>query len=179
MAVMISKQKISHCYKCLSTTIPISNSRKGLQLVSELFPCGRDGELVSRHASVLVHVSVPTSSTKCKELLENCNCLVEVQLTFVDSNTQEMLSKVEGKAELSSTTCKGCVHIENALSHEHILYRKTKHIQLQVEAVFICRDKVVAAPLSDSEHADYLEVTTNCSSDRELLVSQLKECKQT
>ena len=159
---MISKQKTSCYHKHFSTTIPITKSKKGgIQLTLEIFPYGRDGDVESHHATVLVQISYSVTSCKCQEITENCKCVVEVKLTFVNSKTQETLSTKEGKTELNPNSSEGCIHIGQALSHSDILYCKTKEIQVQVEASLRCRDKVIAVQSTDPDCLDYMLVTTN------------------
>ena len=161
MAVMISKQKTSRYCKHFNTTILVSKSKKkGVQLTLEIFPYGIGADIESHHATVLAQVSYPLSSHKCQEMAENCACVVEVKTTFFNSKTQERLSTGEGKAELSPTSCEACVQINQALSHTDILYSKTDKIQMQVEAVLRCRDKIVARPSSDPDCQDYLYVSS-------------------
>ena len=162
MAIMISKQKTSHYHKRFNTTISVSKSKKGVVHVSlEVFPYGRDADIETRHATVLAHVSYPHSSRKCKEMAENCNCVVEVKTTFLNVKTRDRLSSKEGKAELNPTSCEACVKITQALSHNDILYSKTNKIQMQVEATLHCQDKIVAVQSDDPDCKDYLLVTTN------------------
>ena len=163
MAIMIARQKTCHYDKRFITIIPISKSNAGIKLTIEIFPYGRDADMVSHHATVLVQVSqYPSSGTgnKCLDMAENCACIVEVKTTFINSKTQERLSTREGKAELSSAYCEACVQINRALSHTDILYNTTD-IQMQVEAVLRCRDKLVAAPCSDPDCSDYMVVAPN------------------
>ena len=160
MAIMISKQKTSRYHKRFNTTIPVSKSKKGVQLTLEIFPFGRDADIETHHMTVLAQVSYPLSSRKCQEMAENCNCIVEVKTTFFNFKTRERLSSREGKAELSPTSCEACVQISQALSHSDILYSKTNKIQMEVEATLRCQDKVIAAPSDDPDCPDYLVVST-------------------
>lgn len=161
MAIMISKQKTSRYHKRFNTIIPISKSKKGVYLTLEIFPYGRDADIETHHATVVAQVSYPLSSRKCQEMAENCNCVVEVKTTFFNFKTRDRLSLREGKAELSPTSCEACVQINQALSHNDIVYSKTNKIQMQVEATLRCQDKIVAVQFDDPDYKDYLLVTTN------------------
>ena len=158
LAVMISKQKTGHYSKSFTVTIPVSKSKKGVRLTLKVFPFGRNGDTGSRHASIIIDVSYPLTTRKCRELVENCSCIVEVKLTFINAESRDQLCTKEGKAELNPTSCEACIQIRQALPHEDIFYSKTKYIQLQVEAGLRCRDKLVLVSSTDPQCPDYLVV---------------------
>ena len=161
MALMISRQKTNH-YRCFgrrfNVTIPVSESKKGMLLTFKVFPYSRDGDRDYRHAAVVAHVSYPRNNSKCRELVNNCNCVVKATITFVNYDTHAQMCTKEGKAEFDQTSCEACIQIDKALSHEHILYSRTKYIQLQVGAVLQCTEKVVVVP--SSEFPESLKIET-------------------
>lgn len=161
MALMISKQKTTHYGRFgrhFNVTIPISGSKKGVVLTLKVFPYTIDGERGSRHATVVAHVSYQRNDCKCQELVNNCNCTVKATIVFVNYESRIPMCTKEGEAEFDPSSCEAYIRIDQALSHEDILYPRTKYIQLQVEAVLHCKDKVVVVP--SSEFPEYLKIET-------------------
>ena len=155
MAKMIAVHKTCHYQygKDLSTIIPVSTQKRGIKLTFKVFPYGIDADIQSRHATVLVQVSQYRLS--CQEIADNCACTVKVKTIFINAMTQERLSSREGEAELNPMSCEACVHVNQALSHNDILYSRA-NIQMLVEAELHCQDKVVAAINDDQDCLDYV-----------------------
>ena len=158
MAAMISKHKTTH-YKRFKSTIPVSSSKKGVHLTVEIFPFGLLSDMDPRHATVLVHVFL--TSSKCLEMAEHCRNIVEVKVGFANFATLSELSTRTSQAELSPKSCEACIQVEQALSHEDIIYSRTKYIQLTLEATLHCKDRVLVEPLTDPEHPDFLQVNVS------------------